>query len=140
MADREPLEVIKQGAEAWNVWRAEHRDVQLDLQRAELRSLDLRGVDLREADLRAADFRGAFLGGTNLLVWPTLRNADLTGANCRGVSLVETDCAGTVLKDVDFSGVFLKAAKNPSVNQFDGVTIDQSTVLPDGIDLGAPTG
>lgn len=57
-------------------------------------------------------------------VWPTLRNADLTRANCRGVSLVETDCAGAVLKDVDFSGPFLKAAKNLSANQLDGVMID----------------
>ena len=49
MANQEHLDILKQGVEAWNQWRKEHHDIQLDLS-----EVDLSGDDLREADLRGA--------------------------------------------------------------------------------------
>ncbi len=54
MANEELVALLKQGAQAWNAWRAEHREAPVDLSGAALRGLDLSGADLAKADLRRA--------------------------------------------------------------------------------------
>ena len=44
MANNEQLMVLLQGSVAWNKWRAENPDVQIDLREADLRGADLRGI------------------------------------------------------------------------------------------------
>ena len=41
MANPEHLQILKQGVEAWNQWRREHRDIMPDLDRANLDGADL---------------------------------------------------------------------------------------------------
>ena len=79
MADDAQLAVLKQGAKAWNGWRAAHSDIRPDLSNASLRGLDLVNADLSRADLRRADLRGTNLSRAVLV------GANLTGAkffNC----------------------------------------------------------
>ena len=56
MADQSHLDILQQGVEAWNSWRAQN-----SFARPSLSGADLSGVDLRKANLSEAD-----LSGTNL--------------------------------------------------------------------------
>ncbi len=98
MATNEQMELLNQGTQAWNAWRAEHTEVSVDLSDGALRGLDLRHADLAGADLRRADFRGANLSGSNLsgarfedanLFKVMIEGADLDGADLRGVQFLQ---------------------------------------------------
>ena len=65
MPNGDHVAMLRRGAAAWNVWRAENRETP-DLSRAGLRGLDLSGYDLSRADLRGADLRGTNFNGANL--------------------------------------------------------------------------
>jgi uncharacterized protein YjbI with pentapeptide repeats len=90
MAKDEPAALLKLGATAWNLWRAEHDDVP-DLSGASLRGLDLSGFDLSLIDLRDADLRGTKFCDANLfgahLERANLFKAVLDGANLAGAFL-----------------------------------------------------
>jgi uncharacterized protein YjbI with pentapeptide repeats len=96
MADDKHLTVLKQGAVAWNRWRAAHESVRPDLSSASLRGLDLARVDLVGADLRQADLRGTVLSGARLI------NADLAGANMFKSVLDGADLSGANLVGARF--------------------------------------
>jgi uncharacterized protein YjbI with pentapeptide repeats len=94
MANNEQIDLLKQGTQVWNAWRADHSEAAVDLSDGALRGLDLAGADLSGADLRRADLRGANLSGAKLkgagleganLVKATSEDADLDGADVRGV-------------------------------------------------------
>ena len=56
MANPEHLEILKQGAEAWNRWRGEDSEVMPDFHAADLSRAKLHNPYLDEADLSAAKF------------------------------------------------------------------------------------
>jgi uncharacterized protein YjbI with pentapeptide repeats len=129
MANEEHLELIRQGADVWDAWRAKEPSVHPDLRRANLRRADLgganlKGADLDEADLRGADLRGANLRRANLggvylteadlprasLVEADLRGANLRGANLRRANLRRADLGGANLKGADLDEADLRGA------------------------------
>ena len=68
MANKEHVDLIKQGVEVWNRWRVENTEVIPDfsggeLTEAHLSDADLIGANLSKATLRRADLRGADLSG-----------------------------------------------------------------------------
>src|SRR5437762_1705443 len=91
MASQEHLDKLKQGVEAWNEWREEHRDIQPDLSGANLSGVDLSNANLNGADLREAQLKGA-----------DLREAQLKGANLRNVILSNEQGIGPRLADVQW--------------------------------------
>jgi uncharacterized protein YjbI with pentapeptide repeats len=95
MPDDEHLAVLRRGAAAWNVWRAEHDEVP-DLSRAGLRGLDLSEFDLSRANLQGADLRGTNCSDANLA------GAHLEGANLFKAVLDGSDLAGAYLYDAQF--------------------------------------
>jgi len=96
MASNEQIDLLKQGTQAWNAWRAAHGEAAVDLSGGALRGLDLAGADLEGADLRRADFRGANLSGAKL------RGADLEGANLFKATIEGADLDGADLRGVQF--------------------------------------
>jgi hypothetical protein len=95
MADLDHLNILRQGIDAWNAWRAGNPDITPDLRGADLCGAKLSlanfiGADLWEANLIGADLRGANLSGADLsqanLVDVDLTDADLTGCCIFGVS------------------------------------------------------
>ncbi len=98
MANNEQIDLLKQGAQTWNAWRAEQPEATVDLSGGALRGLDLAGADLSGADLRDADLRGANLSGANLtagrlgsanLFKAVIDGADLNEADLRGVQFLQ---------------------------------------------------
>jgi hypothetical protein len=118
VANPEHLELLRQGVEVWNGWRAEKPSLP-DPHGANLGGADLRGADLRDAnfsdaDLGDANLSGADLSGADLtrayllgahFIGAGLRRADLSGANLSKAVLVEVDLAGAVLTGCNIYGV-----------------------------------
>ena len=98
-ANKEHLEILKSGQEAWNRWRALNPKVLPDLTGADLRGANLRGVNLRRADLSNADLSRANLRGA------TLRKAILNRTNLQNANFDGVWMAFTSMGEVDLSAV-----------------------------------
>ncbi len=102
------------GTPAWNKWRQENPDVEVDLSDANLSDTDLILADLRRANLRRANLSGADLLGATLLGADlsdaNLSGADLLGVNLSGANLSDADLSGANLSDADLSGADLSDA------------------------------
>ncbi len=115
MADQQQIAHLKEGVEAWNAWRAAHRDVSPDLSGAPLRGLDLGGADLEGANLKAADLRGANLG-----------QANLAGANLEGANFFKAVLNGANLANANLRGAqFLNCAQLESARNWPSATRDE---------------
>jgi Pentapeptide repeats (8 copies) len=145
MANREHMEVLGQGADAWNSWvksagaRPDLEDADLKgwnlsgyrlkeailkgakLNRADLRRAKLDNAYLRRANLTGADLSGASLSGANLR-HAVLRNARLAGAYLRRVDLSYVD-----LRGADLTGSVLEYARLVDVN-LDGATLSDCLI------------
>jgi uncharacterized protein YjbI with pentapeptide repeats len=107
MVDEAHLAVLKQGAEAWNAWRAAHAGASVDLANASLRGLDLAEANLAGADCHRSDLRGTILRGA------ILTNTNLAGANFFKSVLDAADLAGANLVGAQFLNCAqLMAARN----------------------------
>lgn len=126
MANPDHVEILREGAEALAVWRAQNPETALDLTCANLSGWNLRGAalgeadfrqadlveaDLSEADLRAADFSGADLRAANLskltghavqAQGADFRRANLQGADLRAGNFQRADFRAANLSEADF--------------------------------------
>ncbi len=115
MANNEQMDLVKQGTQAWNAWRAVQTEAAVDLSGGALRGLDLEGADLSGADLKAADLRGANLSG-----------ADLTGAHLEGANLFKAMINGADLDGADLRGVqFLQCPQLQSAHNWQSAYRDE---------------
>jgi uncharacterized protein YjbI with pentapeptide repeats len=106
MADEEQLRILRQGAEAWNVWLEQQLLHRPDLSFADLRGAHLRGVNLSFADLRGAHLRGADLTMADLHL-TNLRQADLIAADLSGANLDGANLDKADLREANFRGADL---------------------------------
>jgi pentapeptide repeat protein len=119
MANQEQVEILKQGVQAWNKWRARNLGVQVDLfgaelsgadlREANLSGADLRGADLWKADLWKADLSEADLSGASLM-GASLSRSYLGGARLYGAHLFGSDLSGADLREADLSSADLREA------------------------------
>ena len=115
MANNEQMDLLKQGTQAWNVWRAEQTETTVDLSDGALRGLDLEGADLSGADLKDADLRGANLSGANL-----------TGAHLEGANFFKAIFNGADLNEADLHGVqFLQCPQLLSAHNWQSAYRDE---------------
>ncbi len=117
MADKGQLEKLKRDVDAWNLWRIDNGDKEIDLIGA-----DLSNIDLRKANLSGANLIGAFLSRVDL------NNANLNGANLIGAFLNSVDLNDANLSGTNFIYVYLKEIifKNTKYNK--------DTKWPEGFD------
>jgi len=116
MANQEQLDILKQGVEAWNKWRAKDMNVRIDLREANLNGSDLSeatltGAILTSADLTMANLLSANLNGANLnganFYGANLHSADLTCANLRSAKLHDVNLSNATLTRADFNDAVL---------------------------------
>jgi uncharacterized protein YjbI with pentapeptide repeats len=114
MANREHLEVLKNGVEFWNHGRKRRQIVPPDLSNANLQRASLHGIDFHGADLAGVNFESADLSGVNFrganlsraILWrATLVDADFTGATLADADVSQSGMGGTTLADLDLSSV-----------------------------------
>ncbi len=114
MANKEQLDILKQGVKVWNQWRQESPEIQPDLTGAFLNhahlngvfffGADLMGVHLSKADLGRAEFGRANLSKANL------SKANLAGANLAGANLSEANLGGAFLTEANLRAANLHYA------------------------------
>jgi len=129
MANKDQLKILQQGVEAWNGWREENPDEQIDLQYAYLNNAHLRGANLRKANLRKAHLRKADLSKADLgwailfgadlrevdlreaeLYWATLIQAQLCRADLRRAYCISADLNESALCRADLREAHLRCA------------------------------
>jgi hypothetical protein len=125
MADPEHLQILQQGIETWNAWRAQPRDIGPNLRSPDLRNADLRNADLRNADLRNADLRNANLTSAQLSR-TNLTDAHLTGADLSQVVLYRVAFGNTNLTTVRG----LETCRHIGPSTLDHRTLAKSGPLP----------
>jgi hypothetical protein len=131
MADFQQVQLIRQGAVAWNQWRIENRTtIRADVSKANLSGMNLSGsnlseailreANLREANLGRADLRNAKIGGANLseaiLIGADLFLADLSGANLRGAKLSNAKLSNAKLGGANLREANLREANLSGAN------------------------
>jgi hypothetical protein len=106
MANPEHLDILNQGVEVWNTWRAGDRNIQPDLSEADLTGIDLTGADLIRVDLNKAILIETILSGA-ILAEAILTKADLAKANLNGAILSEADLSKANLTEANLTGADL---------------------------------
>ncbi|MGK7899303.1 MAG: pentapeptide repeat-containing protein [Xenococcus sp. (in: cyanobacteria)] len=110
MANEEQLRILKEeGVKAWNKWREDNPDVEIDLSEAGLSGAHLIGADLSGAYLIGAHLIGADLSEAGLSGAHFI-GADLSGAHLSGADLSCADLSGAHLSGADFSCADLSGA------------------------------
>lgn len=103
------LEILEQGTDAWNKWRAANPTVRPSLRGADLSGRDLSGVNMSETDLSGADLDGTDISSANLKM-ADLGGADLAGADLDRADLYKADLTEVFGVDADLSGAYLAEA------------------------------
>lgn len=104
LADKEHLEILESGVDAWNKWRNENLKIKPSLWGVNLDGLNLNNINFRETDLRHATLNGTKLAGA------FLNGADLYGAKLRGADLREAELIAAYLYGVDLREANLEDA------------------------------
>jgi uncharacterized protein YjbI with pentapeptide repeats len=91
MANKEHLNILKQGVKVWNQWRKENPETIPDLSDASLSEANLIGINLGSAHLPNIDFSYTELNGGSLY------GTDLANANLTGANLTEADLDYSIL-------------------------------------------
>jgi hypothetical protein len=125
MANPQQLDVIRQGAEAWN----ESRKISWIFQ-PDLTGAHLSGANLCKANLSKANLREANLGRANLHE-AHLSEANLRGANLSGANLSQAKLWETVFGDTNLTGALgLDACLHAGPSTLDHRTLAKSWPLP----------
>ena len=61
------IEILKQGTEVWNIWRATNPSIRPNLSKSNLRKMNLKGVNFARTNLSRVDLEEANLSNVNLM-------------------------------------------------------------------------
>jgi uncharacterized protein YjbI with pentapeptide repeats len=142
MADSDHLARLKEGADAWNRYRAESGALP-DLNEADLSGVSIPGADLRgglmfRTNLRGADLSKAKLGDANVveadLTDAKLIDADLVGCICiksnlLSADLQRADLRGACLHEICLTGANLSNARFDSESDLWKAEIIQAKLI-----------
>ncbi len=104
MANKEHLDLLKQGGKVWNNWRETSSIKKPDLSSAQLSKMDLKNFDLSWVALMDANLQGSNLQ------WANLRRANLRKADLRRTILREANLSWANLSWVNLRESYLRRA------------------------------
>ncbi len=113
MANQQHVAILKQGAQAWNLWRQQNPTVAPDLSRANLSRANLEGVNLSGANLSGANLEGVDLSNvkmTHFIVNVAPPPSELvfdweySAANFRNIDLSNANLSGSDFRNASFNG------------------------------------
>jgi hypothetical protein len=119
MADKEQLEILEQGVDAWNRWRQENPSARVDLSHANLAKKHLKDINLSHAHLAHTDFSHTNMEKANLafahlegatFLFTNLRKADLRAAYLKRASLEDAVLDRANLSQAHLEGAMLAHA------------------------------
>jgi uncharacterized protein YjbI with pentapeptide repeats len=99
----------------WNSYRADHPEIRIHLQNADLRRAQLEGAKLNGADLKGAQLEGADLFAADLKK-ADLSRANLEKANLWGATLCEANLEGACLASANLENADLRRANLEKAN------------------------
>ena len=105
MANQRQLNLLKQGVDAWNEWRTEDIDLQVNLSKANLSGAILYDANLSDANLSDANLSNADLSNAHL------SDANLSSANLSSANLFYADLSDAYLSSANLSNAYLGDAK-----------------------------
>ena len=111
MTNHRHLTLLKQDVKAWNYWRQENSEINIDLSGANLSNLNLSGVNLSRVNLSRVNFQEtnlkcAYFKGANLYQ-ACLMSADLSGSDLSEVELTEADLTKADVSSADLTNANL---------------------------------
>lgn len=109
------LEILDQGVDAWNEWRATNPTETPSFRGADLSGRDLKGANLSELDLSGADLDGAVLSHANLKM-SSLEEADLAATSLDGADLYKANLTKVFAVDTDFSAAYVAEVTMPGAD------------------------
>jgi hypothetical protein len=115
ISEKAHINILEQGTEAWNAWRAEHPEIRPQLAGEDLSDMDLSGANLGEADLSEAELFDAILQSANLKM-ASFAGADLSGADLSDAELYKVDLSGAFLTGANLSRAYLAEANFTSAD------------------------
>ena len=115
MANEEQLSILRQGVDAWNKWRAENPNVEINLRKADLREMNLLRANLRESNLSRANLSRAFLHEVKL-ARANLGQANFNHADLSEALLREAHLSGADLAHADLNYAYLYKANLRKAN------------------------
>ncbi len=120
MADTLHIELLRKGVEAWNEWRNQNYNIQIDLSNANLEKINLSRADLSRAILSNTNFFGADLSFADLtesnLTRAWLANANLRAAQFWRANLSNARFWNAILPNANFSEADLTGADFSDAN------------------------
>ncbi|MEP6668314.1 MAG: pentapeptide repeat-containing protein [Chthoniobacter sp.] len=128
MANPEQVELLKQGAEAWNEWREKNPGVRVDLSDTDLRAHDLSWANLQDAIMSRVNFCNGKMCYAMLdravLCDADLQGADLSGSDFAKANLEKANLDGAQLQEASFSWAKLQGARLHGINAPDARFLD----------------
>ncbi len=106
----EITDLLAEGVEEFNSWRAKNRAVSIDLSDSDLSELVLEGVDFSGVNLSGADLFGCALQRANLKM-ADLSDADLSGADLSGAELYKANLTNSALLKTNLERADLGSAR-----------------------------
>lgn len=117
MANPLHLDILREGVEKWNEWRAANPHIEPDLRMASLAGGAFHKIDLSRAVLIRAQLSGAGLDEARL------EGANLDSANLEGARLREAHLEGASLKEANLGGADLRGAFLGKTTKLEGVQL-----------------
>jgi len=153
-AERDPLALLKQGVQKWNMWRKKWSDLTPKLIGVRVPRGDYTGIDLRDMDLSKSNFSDAALYKADLsgvtatgavfaeselsratllgarLTRCDLRYADLSSADLSSARIVECNLLGANLVGTILDNARLETCVSMTEVQLEGALTNSATRLP----------
>ncbi|HAH46704.1 toll/interleukin-1 receptor domain-containing protein [Gimesia sp.] len=111
MANPDHVEIIKQGADAFNKWRRTNPDISPDLSNVKLTGIDLTGINLDGANLEKVDFKNINLSNSSLcntqMRWSDLEGAAVKCSNFQNADLSHANLRNTIINKTHFGSANL---------------------------------